>query len=208
MSTSLKVRNIVLVGSFNPSTFDKYFFIKNRILQEEEILPNSLFESIGVNLLSAKFQITITFNQFIINSFEDKIIEILVSIIKAANISKVTALGFNFNWFLTGEGKSIEQISKNYFYSDKINLFSKYFDTADAMFGVYASKNIKDARLKLDIKPSVFQEINNPDSQNIIHIVFNFHFDIKNKDGSELLKYLNDYDYYTEENKKIVSLYS
>ena len=55
MQSTLKIKNIVLVGIFNPSAFDKYFFIKNNLATEEEILPNSTFGNLGiVNLFTSK----------------------------------------------------------------------------------------------------------------------------------------------------------
>jgi len=38
MQNILQVENIVLVGGFNSTLFDKYFFIKHNIVKENEII--------------------------------------------------------------------------------------------------------------------------------------------------------------------------
>ncbi len=52
----LRIKNIVLVGLFNPSFFDKYLFIKNGIVKEEEILDGSIFGIVGgMQLICSRF---------------------------------------------------------------------------------------------------------------------------------------------------------
>ena len=215
MNIDLKIKNIVLVGLFNPNVFDKYFFIKNGIIKEEEILAGSIFGVIGgMQLICSRFHIVISINQIIISSAmpgnddNDVISNIILSIVKTGEIANVTALGMNFHWFLEDETKSLEETSKGFFYNDKIEIFSKYFTTADSMFGAYASTNFKDSRLKLDIKPNKLHDNNKKVIQNVLVFAFNFHFDIKNSnDNAELTKFIVDYSAYREESKRIISMY-
>jgi len=214
MILSLKIRNIVLVGAFNPMVFDKYFFIKNQIVKEDEILVGSVFGTLGgMQLVSNKFNIIISLKQIIISatkseSNEDEISKIILSIIEAGKIVNVTAMGINFHWFLEETSKTLEEISKHYFYNDKLKLFSKFFNADNSMFGVYASTNFKDSRLKLDVKPNKLQDIIKKTFQEEISFAFNFHFDIKNQnDNLELIKYLNDYNSYRKESDRIISIY-
>jgi hypothetical protein len=214
MNIDLKVKNIVLVGIFNPSLFDKYFFIKNEIVKEEEILDGSIFGVMGgMQLVCSRFHIVISLNQIIISSTNpesdsDEISGIILSFVKAGNIANVTALGINFHWFLEEKSKSLEEISKDFFYNDKLELFKKFFNSSDSMFGAYASINFKDSRLKLDIKPNKIQDNNRVVVQNIISFAFNFHFDIKNfSDNTELLHILEEYGLYREEGERIISIY-
>jgi len=214
MNIDLKIKNIVLVGVFNPNLFDKYFFIKNEIIKEDEILAGSIFGVIGgMQLICSRFHIVISINQIIISSVlpendDDDISNIILSIIKTGEIVNVTALGMNFHWFLEDGTKSLEETSKEHFYNDKIEIFSKFFKSDDAMFGAYASADFKDSRLKLDIKPNRLHDNNKKVIQNAIAFAFNFHFDIKNSsDNTELTKLLTDYSAYREESNRIISLY-
>ena len=211
----LKIKNIVLAGIFNPTIFDKYFFIKNGLIKDEEILSNSVFGVLGnVQLVTNKINFSINANQIVVtdlmpNENINEIEVLIAAFIKAANLINITGLGINFNWFLDDKAKTIPQLTREYFYSDDITLFSKYFNTEDASFGVYASRNFGNSRLKLDVKPSLVQELNNPILQSVIHLSFNFHFDIKNKDNnSEVLEYLKDYGMYKKESENIMLNYN
>lgn len=216
MDFAFKVKNVVLVGNFltNVPTFDKYFFIKNNIVAENEILAGSIFDPIGgVQLVTSKFTMVLNAAQLIITAAkpelnEDKIESIISSLIKAGSINTTQALGINFHWFLSDNKTSIETLSRSLFYNDKVELFNKNFNTGDSMFGAYASKNFKDSRLKLDIKPSKLTEAIGGKSQDIINFSFNFHFDIKDKtNGEEVLKHLADFDSYKRESENIIAAY-
>lgn len=214
MQADLKIKNIVLIGIFNTSVFDKYFFIKNNIVNETEILDNSSFNAIGaVQLVTKEFNILITLNQIVITDSipendDDKIYQIINSIVKLGSLTNITALGMNFNWLLNDLSKSFNQLSKDLFYSDNISVLSNHFNNEDSMYGSYASKIVKDSRLKLDIKPSTIQQVIPPNSLSGMIFGFNFHFDIKDRTNTdEVLNYINDYAVYKEESKKITSIY-
>jgi len=215
MQAKLLLKNIVLVGLFNPSFFDKYFFIKNNIANESEILGNSSFNAIGaVQLVTNEFNILISINQIIITDSipeknQDRINHIISSIINYGNLNSITAIGINFHWLLSDNSKSFKQLSKDLFYRDDIGVLSNYFNTDDSMYGLYASKIVKDARLKLDIKPSNVQQstVQPPDISGIL-FMFNFHFDIKNKiNTEEVFNFIKDYIFYKEESEKLLSIY-
>src|SRR3990172_6344791 len=130
MEQILGVKNLVLVGLFTPNTFDKYFFIKNNIVTEEEILPISIFDPVGgyIELVTNKFNILIGLQQIIVTASkpennDDGIDRILLLITKLGNVKNVSALGVNFHWFLSDNIISFEELSKKYFYNEKIELF-------------------------------------------------------------------------------------
>jgi len=208
MMLDIKVKNIVLVGNFNPSNFDKYFFIKNGIASEEEILKNSVFNALGgMQLVCDRFSIVINPKQIIVSSIlpvdkDAEIEKLIVKLIEAGDLVNLTALGFNFHWFLWDESCTFHELSKKLFYNNSSKLFSDVFNTNDSMYGTYASKDIKKSRLKLDVKP-----VNAPDLD-AMNYQFNFHFDIQDKStNSEAIEYLNDYSFYVDECNKIISIY-
>lgn len=217
MNKDLDVKNIVLVGVFNPSLFDKYFFIKNEIIKEEDILPNSFTLNVGISqLICEKFNLQVGLNQIIISSnnpssSEDEIDKIAIKILKAQPI-EINALGLNFHWFVRDNSKTLEQFSRECYYSDSISLFNKFFDNDNARFGVYASTDIYDSRLKLDVKPIIRQKIDNESrkliEEELLQFTFNFHFDRKSK--NEVFnpeKYISNFESYKNECQKILSIY-
>jgi hypothetical protein len=214
MNIDLKIKNIVLVGVFNPTLFDKYFFIKNEIINEKDILEGTFFGAIGgMQLICSNFNIIISVNQIIISSTkpekdDDEISKIILLIINNCNFMTVSALGINLHWFMEDATQTIEKFSKEYFFNDKLRLFNDFFSSNDSRFGVYASTNFKDSRLKLDIKPNKVHDIfTNIDSDAQI-FAFNFHFDIKDSsNNNEIVRYLADYNAYRKESERIISIY-
>ena len=210
MQTKLQVKNIVFVGFFEISKFDKYFFIKNNIVEENEILEGSRFDTIGgIQIFCQKFDLVITNIQLVISSklFNEgniNISEVADSIIKAANITNLTAFGINFHWWMEDIDQSLPNVTRELFYNSNIKLFSTFFNEKDSVFGLYASKDFKNSRLKLDVKPGKLLE----KEIDVITFTFNFHFDIKNKsDNSEVFSALLDYDSFQEESEKMLSIY-
>lgn len=213
MELDIKIRNIVIVGIFDTNFFDKFFFFKNKFVSEEEILDNSSFNNLGlVNLVTPKFQILIQINQIVITSNEPnndniKLDEISSKLIRDANLTNITAFGINFHWFLIDESLDLKDLSKSFFYSPNIKILSNFNDSEDSMYGVYASKNVLNARLKLDIKPNILQD-NTLNKLDTIGFAFNFHFDISEKNAnSEVLEKIKDYNYYKEESSRMISIY-
>jgi len=213
MQTELKVKNIVFAGVFDLSIFDKYFFIKNEILKEEDILIGSVFNKDDtIQVLTENFQIIINGIQLVIintkpQSNQNYIQDIALVIINTVDVRSLQALGLNFNWFLEDNSIPFNKLSKQLFYNDKIELFAKFFDSDDSMFGSYASTNVKDGRLKLDIKPITMVNLDGT-SQNVINFVFNFHFDNKGtENNSNIAKWVNDYSFYENEGKRLMSIY-
>jgi len=215
MQIDLKVKNIVLVGSFNVSLFDKYFFIKNQIIDETDLQPNSFLSmgNFGAQVVNRKFNIVISANQIVVTSLvpedNDEINKVTSDIIRAANVNSIDAMGINFSWFLTDHEKSLEQLSRENFYGKEIKIFSKIFDKPDSLFGVYVSTDFMNARLKLDIKPSKMELVLNSNAvQDLINFAFNFHFVIKKRNiNTEVLKNLEDYDSYKKESERVISIY-
>src|ERR1700761_4749086 len=106
MQNSVKIKNIVLIGTFDSSIFDKHYFIKNEILKEEEILSNSSFDSfVGPSIVTAKFNFHINGNQIIIvdlqpDSKDNTISLFMLKFIQKSSLNNYVALGINFHWFM------------------------------------------------------------------------------------------------------------
>ena len=215
MSLQLKVRNIVLAGAFNSLALDKYFFIKSDILQESELVPNSFFSDGTVTQVVTKiFQILITPVQIIITSInpleDDKIEDTVIKIIKGGSILQLNALGFNFTWNFNDEEKNIHELSKKHFYNDEVKILKSHFNKPDSKFGIYASTNFEDSRLKLDIKPTSTTRISMTGAEIFedIQFQFNFHIDMpKESKPIEALKYLKDYEKYKKLSLEIIDNY-
>lgn len=215
MDINLGVKNIVLLGTFDTSFFDKYFFIKHKIAKEEDIKNVSLFNANGVTQLITKdFSVVITPNQIIVSEYDAikdavDINEVAESIIKHSDVSTVTALGINFHYLLSDKKISREDATKQYFYNDKIEIFQEFKDSKDALYGAYVSVDYEDSRLKLDIKPmkATFNNKTPVLTEDVIGFQFNFHFDIKDNHQEKLLKHLKKYKLYKKKSEEMIVVY-
>ena len=209
METSLTVKNIVLLGEFQPSKFDKYYFLKNNIFEENEISDESLFTSDFTIVIARGFNLTIVANQLVLNEIEpntDDAISELMSKIVNSSIFTGTGFGINLHWYLFSRDKTNE-IAKKYFYNEK-SLLNPFFSGENVSYGSYISKDFGNSRLKLDIKPATVVTIDSEIEQRIISFGFNFHTDLKDEDfKADIFKSLSEFKEYINETIKIISLY-
>ena len=89
-------KNIVLIGEFKPSKFDKFYFIKNQLLNEDDFLEGSVFLPDIAVIDTGNYLIEVNHNRFSINFkiVDSKIdFEKLILVLRDSN---VRAFGFNF----------------------------------------------------------------------------------------------------------------
>ncbi|MGK7392725.1 MAG: hypothetical protein ACNS60_20385 [Candidatus Cyclobacteriaceae bacterium M2_1C_046] len=210
MSTYLANRSIVLVGVFNPLLFDRYFFIKNQMVVEEDIKENTFSVAQLSQLMTTHFQLVVHPNQIIITPFDPQnklkvgIDQVIIKIVDALPESKITASGMNFVWLKEVEEGNLNSVTKELFFNENNLIQKKYFEGNDCHFGFYSSKNIKNCRLKLDVKPV----LNNQNSKHSIQYQFNFHRDYPNPDenNSEIISVIKNYSDFWDESIKIINI--
>lgn len=207
MEFALAVKNIVIVGNFSPGNFDKYFFIKNLIVSENEIQENSQFFNELCILNTPMFNITIVVNQLVFTDLNgsynlDNAIIVLKKLVSTSQF-KCSAMGINFHWYLFSEEKTTE-LSKRLFYNENEKITKAFFNVDNVSYGLYLSKDFGNSRMKLDIKPATVTKIETSIEQKVLAFVFNFHVDLKNKDNTMIFKILDESSSYFNESKKIV----
>lgn len=212
MQAKLSIKNLVIVGFFDIVIFDKYFFIKNKIFTEEEILPVSKFDTNSSQVSTENIDIFINANQILITfkklevADNTQLKEIAVLIIREGKLSKINAFGFNFHYIFDNVG-SLELLSKQMFYNNKVPLFSKFFTSDDSVFGIYASTNFKNGRLKLEGRPARLLDASQQ-PKDIIVFIFNYHFDNTNKSNVEVITAISEFDEYESHSQQVISIYS
>ncbi len=209
MEISLTVKNIVLIGEFQPSKFDKYYFLKNNIFEESEISDESVFSSDYTVVVARGFNLTIVQNQIVLTEYEPKFEDTMADLMsKIVSTSSFIGSGFgiNLHWYIFS-GDNTNLLVKKYFYNEKSEL-NNFFNDENVSYGTYLSKDYGNSRLKLDIKPATVVRIDSESEQRIISLAFNFHTDLNNENyREEILKSLSEINDYMNETKKIVSIY-
>lgn len=215
MNFELKVRNIVVVGMFNPLVFDKYFFIKNGLVPEELLSQKQVFLPDFVQVATPDFHLTINTIQMILTAPKPEVVNndiarVLIDILEIAKEMNVVGSGINFNWFVSDDKdiKSLPAFSKRLFFNSDNKIQNQVFNEEDATFGFYSSKDVLNTRLKLDVKPIIFKQNIQSLEESAVHFQFNFHKDYLQVDKSkfELIELLKQYERYRIETEKIIKL--
>ncbi len=86
-----------------------------------------------------------------------------------------TALGLNYSWAVYWNEHPNNETSRRLFFAAGNSLF-RIFDTPDACFGAYVSKNTMGFRLRVDAKP-ITEQGEQPTTKRLL-FSFNFHQDL------------------------------
>lgn len=179
--------NVVIIArQFNPSIISQYWLIKNGIFTEEEIQSGSIFSPVIANVQTRDCQVLVLPEQLQFmygledHSGQELLISKLGKIIQALPHTPFVAAGLNFSWQVYDEDEaSNAALGKKLFFRDNVPLY-RFFDTEDARFGSYMSRDILGCRLKLDIKPVTIARQEGP--ANRLHFGFNFHLQLDEDD--------------------------
>lgn len=186
MSIQLIASNVVIAAQrFNPSVVSQMWLVKNGLATEDDFRQGYVFTDSVVQLQASSFHLTLIQEQlqFVPKVEKDKEQELLEAkvgtIISKLPHTPYRAIGLNFFWHLTPDLESVRERSRKLFYRPDCQLFQN-FDTSDANFGAYLSRDIFDCRLRLDVKPVImaFHDTKHE------HLLFNFNFqkDLTDKD--------------------------
>ena len=189
--------SVVLTANvFNPSIFTEKWMARNELLPEADMVGMRVFSPEVVQFQTARMQVLITPPKVQISfqlSDEQSALQALAFLSKTTELLPHTpfrGLGLNFDYFVAQpEGHDFRGFNRALFGYSENPLFRE-FDTADARFGGYFSKNHGQARLKLDIKPVTITE--SSADRELLLFSFNFHHDITSESGPDTVSTLKN----------------
>ena len=190
--------NIVIIAhEFNLSVINSIWLFKNNIFTEEELQGRpSLPVFVEAQSKDFNFKIVPERLQFSISPKCDNASHLISSkvakIINELPHTPYTAAGFNFTYHIFSKDMDIATLTRSLFCQHGSKLFSD-FNTDDARFGGYFSKNIIGARLRLDAKPVTFQKQDKEEER--LQLAYNFHITLSPQDDSSIiLDFLEKWD--------------
>jgi hypothetical protein len=83
-------------------------------------------------------------------------------------------------WHHVVERGTITKITRELFY-DSNNRLHQLFNSDDAQFGCYVSKDSLGCRLRLDIKPIMMMESATGQNKSAVQFAFNYHYEVVNR---------------------------
>jgi len=213
MSLELVNSTVVIVAKqFNPSITRDHWLIENGILRPEEFRNGCVFTDVMVQVRSDRFNLFIAPEQLQFTPLvppvdqQELVEEKIGAIVQTLPHTPYTALGLNFHCRIIPENDTTEHLSRELFFIGGSPIFDE-FNTDDAVFGSYLSKNFMDFRLKLDIKPVYVTDEESASSSMIMQFGFNFHLDIPRENSVEIIQNaLQSWSVVREESLRIVDL--
>ncbi len=182
MYSGLVGANVVVTANFfNPSVFSQIWLAKNQIVEEDAFEAGCLFSEQVVNVQARQFALLIVPPQL---QFMPKVpadqqelllVERLGAIVRTLPHTPYSGVGLNFTWHIEPKDGDIRGLTRALFYRPEKPI-DRFFVAPDSQFGAYYSKDTLGCRMKLDIKPVLFQS---PERvTNILQLAFNFHLEI------------------------------
>jgi len=170
---------IIVAEQFNPSIITQLWLVKNEILSEGDFREGCISSPMISQINSRQFSLLTLPDrlQFTPNDVRGEngnlVTTKLGHIVTRLPHTPYSGIGLNFIWHLDPEDIGIKELTKAIFFHD--NPLFREFDTEDARYGGYLSRNIFGCRLKLDVKPIT---IISPAKKEFLQFVFNFHLDL------------------------------
>lgn len=172
---------VVVAQQFNPSVMSQLWLVGNGLATEDDFRQGYIFSDSVVQFQTREFQILVVpeqlqFSPKVEAEREQEVIRAKIgSIVETLPHTPYRAVGLNFMWQVTPETESVQALSRRLFFRDDLALFGA-FDTADARFGAYLSKDSCGGRLRLEIKPITLKTADR--TVESMNLAFNYNLDV------------------------------
>lgn len=211
---------VLRATAFNPSIITPHWLVKKGICQDSEFeQKNRPLSSISTpemcQIESNTFRLLVNPSVLQITPIADVInrdnvlhvSQVIKGIVNALPEIPYGAIGCNFDWHLAIN--NAHDYSRRNFYFEQSNLHRE-FDTADARYGVYLSKQYQSVRLKLDVKPVTVQRVRvaQPVGEpfEAIQYSFNFHKDFSVVSLSEIFNLFDSMEEFLNETNRLTNI--
>lgn len=189
--------NIVIIGDFKPSVFDKLYFIKRNLINEDDFLESTVCTPSFCKIETNDLIIIIESKKIVIilKNGKNKDLRTLADNFISEGSSNVIVVGFNFKWIIFLD--EIYSHTKSRFFSNTNTSLNNHFNTDNTAYGTYMSRDFNNSRMKLEVKPNILKQVNNSQQKNILMFDFNFHIE-STKNNPMFKESLNDYKSYQD----------
>lgn len=202
---------VIVAHQFNPSVVNQLWLVDNGIVSREEFQEGCVFSDMVVNVNARDFSLFVSPEQL---QFVPKVSEetegallqrILGKFVQSVPHTPFAGLGINFVWIVSDE--DVVGLSRKLFFRQDAPLYTS-FDSKDARFGAYMSKDFNGGRLKLDIKPVTVKVLETGVSVERLQFAFNFHFDVQpgTRGAHQICDFLNNWDAAASEAKNLMTI--
>lgn len=191
--------NLVIVAKqFDFSVLTNIWLVKRNIFSIDEIQEKSVFPIVA-EARSSDFTFVLMPDrmQFWLATTCETANELLSTkiarLITELPPQPYIATGFNFTYHVLLDGGEIGEFTRSLFYQPESALF-RTFDSEDARFGGYFSKDVLGTRLRLEAKPITLHK-DKEILEEGLQFAFNFNLNLSSAKGKEgILEFLQQWD--------------
>ncbi len=211
MSILLAGANVIVAArQFNPSVFNPVWFARSGLFIESDFGAGHVIGDGLVQISNPLFQMLVLPSQLQfapdekVANQQQLIEEKVGGIVQTLPHTPYVAIGLNFVWHMRDERVEVERLSRELFFKADSELYRR-FDTEDARFGAYLSRDLRGCRQKLDIKPISLDESTNLNMQ-VIQFAFNYHRELTDAEEPvrQIHEMLERWNEFREESRQLV----
>lgn len=171
---------VVVAQQFNPSVFSQLWLVRHELVAEDDFRDGCIFSDAIAQVNTKDFNLLVIppRAQFIPkvaeNAQQHLIVDKVGRLVSALPETPYRAVGINMKWKVRREGESITEMSRRIAFVPTSPVHDM-FDTDDARFGAFLSKDSFGCRLKLNVKP----EGEDTGDGEVLVFAFNYHRDVR-----------------------------
>lgn len=210
MGLDLANANAVIVAHhFNPTITDQIWLSENGIVDRGEPSGSYVFSDMLVQVETREFHLLIVPDrcQMVpgkdVDDAQKLVTERLGRLIEKLPHTPYRAVGVNFTWMFKPDTRPFEEFIREKFFVRGCPLHEKFSD-GNPRFGSYLSKDHRNCRLKLDIKPIRLEAKEGP--VELMQFSFNFNLDLNKgeKDLAPIMAVLKNWNTFRLDSEEIV----
>jgi hypothetical protein len=168
---------VVVARQFNPTVFSQLWLVEYGFVEKDGFRKESMFADAVAKIETDRFAMVVVPPQLQFsprNVSDSDALGILGRMVATVPHTPYVAAGVNFTFTLASpQSETTEGFSRRLFGNS--NALSGSFDSPDALFGTYASRDVEGCRLKIDVKPQ--RDPAGPDGGVRLQASVNFHRD-------------------------------
>lgn len=209
--TELSNANVVLTAQqFNPSIVSQIWLDRIGLITEADLQSGHLFSDAIAQVETDDFSLLVVPQraQFTLKgtheSYGQTIESKLIPFVRRLPETPYRGLGLNLAWNFVPEHSSIEDVCRRLCLVPDSPVH-QLFDTPDARFGSFMSKDFEEFRLRLEVRPAQYDP---PDEEprDVVLFSFNYHRPIAEEEDSvaAIVEQLGQWDRVYEETRRIL----
>lgn len=185
MSIELVDANVVVVArQFNPSVLSQLWLVRKGLVGEEDFREGCIFTEALAQVNTDEFNLLVVPPRAQFSTHVDRqrqqqlIVHKMGGLVYALPETPYRAVGINLTWQMIPDAETISDLSRRLAFV-RDSQVHRMFDSEDARFGAFLSRDSLGCRLLLSVKPEEISEGNE-----VLSFAFNYHRDIGQADDA------------------------